>query len=130
MSTQNNLHRILTFDPRLIHPRVRVSVLKTAIMLMYPMEPLVNGTSTLNADLEYLLKTVDSNPLCRFVFFMQPTRGFSVTTLVHDSRVDDDEDIMLVERYTTKGTYPYKVERFTDPFKWYKAGLELCSKKV
>jgi hypothetical protein len=132
MSTtkENNLHRIIAFDPRSIHPRAKTPILKSVVTLLHGMHPApnVNGVIPMNASLEKLLHGCTTNPECRFFFFVHPTNGFSVTTQTGTKPVSDSDDVEWVEKYTSRGTFPYVVERFDDPIKWFKAGLELSQK--
>ncbi len=126
----NNLSRIIAFDPRSIHPRARTPILKSVLTLLHGMQPIpkVNGISPMNASLDKLLEGCTTNPECRVFFFVHPTNGFSVTTQTGEKAVSDSDDIAWVEKYTSRGTFPYVVERFDDPIKWFKAGLELSQK--
>jgi hypothetical protein len=129
-TTPSKLSRIIAFDPRGIHPKVRVPVLKSVVTLLHRMHPApnVNAVTPMNASLEKLLHGCTTNPECRFFFFVHPTKGFSVTTQTGAKAVSDSDDIEYVERYTSRGTFPYVVERYTDPIKWFKAGLQLSQK--
>jgi hypothetical protein len=127
-TTPSKLSRIIAFDPRGIHPKVRVPVLKSIVTMLFNMRqaPLANGRVTLSVELDTFLANCERYPECRFFFFLSLEEDLSFTTHISETAVSDAHDIKHVHRFTGFGDEKkYVVERYTDPIKWFKAGLAL-----
>lgn len=130
-TTPSNFSRIIAFDPRGLPSMVRVPALQAVVTMLHNMKspPMLNGRLPMNCNLESLLENCRQNIDCRFFFFLNLEEELSVTTHILDTAVSDSDDIEYVRRYTGFGDEKeYVVERFTDPIKWFKAGLEISAK--